>query len=82
MLVSDCTLPPLYALRKDQKNTDDPSIGPPVRPVCGAVSGYNRKLSPICGHVRTFGNQIKLQSEGGPIGLELTGILAQLFMVW
>ena len=35
----------MYALRKDHKNTDDPSIGPPVRPVCGAVSAYNRKLS-------------------------------------
>ena len=45
MQVSECTLPPLYALRKDHKNTDDPSIGPPVRPVCGAVSAYNKKLS-------------------------------------
>ena len=33
-------------------------------------------------HLYTFDNEIKLQSEGGPIGLELTGVLAQLFMVW
>ena len=33
-------------------------------------------------HLYTFDGQIKLQSKGGPIGLLLTGILAQLFMVW
>ena len=33
-------------------------------------------------HMYTFNNDIKLQSRGGPIGLELTGVLAQLFMVW
>ncbi|KAJ7360017.1 hypothetical protein OS493_019105 [Desmophyllum pertusum] len=33
-------------------------------------------------HYYTFDNQVKLQSRGGPIGLELTGVLAQLFMVW
>ena len=33
-------------------------------------------------HVYTFDNEIKLQSKGGPIGLKLTGILAQVFMVW
>lgn len=26
--------------------------------------------------------KIKLQSKGGRIGLELTGVLAQLFMIW
>lgn len=26
--------------------------------------------------------KIKLQSKGGSIGLELTGVLAQLFMIW
>ena len=30
----------------------------------------------------TFDGQVKLQSKGGPIGLQLTGVLAQLFMVW
>lgn len=45
MLVNDCTLAPLYALRKDHKNVSDQNIGPPVRLVCGAVSAYNRKLS-------------------------------------
>ena len=33
-------------------------------------------------HMYTFDNKIKLQSRGGPIGLELTGVLAQLLMVW
>ena len=33
-------------------------------------------------HVYTFNKQIKLQSKGDAIGLELTGVLAQLFMVW
>ena len=32
-------------------------------------------------HMYTFNNEIKLQSRGGPIGLELIGVLAQLFMV-
>ena len=45
MLVSDCTLAPLYTLRKDHKTTTDQNSGPPVRPVCGAVSAYNRNLS-------------------------------------
>ena len=30
----------------------------------------------------TFDKQTKLQSKGGAIGLELTGVLAQLLMVW
>ena len=33
-------------------------------------------------HLYTFDNQVKLQSKGGPIGLQLTGVLAQIFMVW
>ena len=33
-------------------------------------------------HIYTFADEIKLQSRGGPIGLQLTGVLAQLFMVW
>ena len=45
MLVQDCILPPLYALRKDHKHIVNPVNGPPVRPICGAVSAYNRKLS-------------------------------------
>ena len=30
----------------------------------------------------TFNSEIKLQSRGDHIGLELTGSLAELFMVW
>ncbi|CAB4014237.1 Hypothetical predicted protein, partial [Paramuricea clavata] len=36
----------------------------------------------IKNHLYTFDNEIRLQSKGGPIGLELTGVLAQLCMVW
>ena len=32
-------------------------------------------------YIYTFDNEIKLQSKGGSIGLKLTGVLAQLFMV-
>ena len=35
---------PLYTLRKDHKVYDNESRGPPVRPVCGAVAGYNYRL--------------------------------------
>ena len=45
MLVEGSTLAPLYALRKDHKGCDSPARGPPMRPVCGAVSAYNSKLS-------------------------------------
>ena len=33
-------------------------------------------------HVYTFNNEIKKQIKGGPIGLKLAGVLAQIFMIW
>ena len=45
MITHDCPLAPLYTLRKDHKTMDDEVKGPPVRPVCGAVSAYNQRLS-------------------------------------
>ena len=33
-------------------------------------------------HVFTFNNEIRKQTKGGPIGLKLTGVLAQMFMIW
>ena len=33
-------------------------------------------------HVYEFAGALKLQKEGGPIGMELTGVIAQVFMVW
>ena len=33
-------------------------------------------------HVFTFDNEIRKQTKGGPIGLKLTGVLAQVFMIW
>ena len=53
MLVSDCTLAPLYTLRKDHKKTADQNSGPSVRPVCGAVSAYNRNLSHLISMILT-----------------------------
>ena len=45
MLVEECPPPPLYSLRKDHKEYDDEVKGPPTRPVCGATTAYNGKLS-------------------------------------
>ena len=36
---------PLYGLRKDHKSAEDVIKGPPLRPVCGAVVGNNRRIS-------------------------------------
>ena len=33
-------------------------------------------------HVFTFNNEIRKQTKGGPIGLKLTGVLVQIFMIW
>ena len=33
-------------------------------------------------HTYTFGNQIRKQSNGGPIGVDITGTIAQIFMMW
>ena len=44
---SDSQVAPLYILRKDHKEYNNEYSGPPVRPVCGAVVGYNCKLSHI-----------------------------------
>ena len=45
LLVENSGLAPVYALRKDHKVCNDQEKGPPTRPVCGASSGYNNKLS-------------------------------------
>ena len=36
----------------------------------------------IKNHSFTFDNEIRKQTKGGPIGLKLTGVLAQVFMIW
>ena len=33
-------------------------------------------------HVYTFDGEIRKQVKGGLIGLKLTGVLAQIFMIW
>ena len=33
-------------------------------------------------HTYEFAGNLKLQKKGGPIGMELTGVVAQVFMVW
>ena len=53
MLNSDSQVAPLYTLRKDHKEYSDEYKGPPVRPVCGAVVGYNCKLSHLVSVVLT-----------------------------
>ena len=95
MLVQDSTLALLYALRKDHKKYDCPVQGPPVRPVCGAASAYNTRLSHLLSMMLTEvwkeaesvcmnteemldDNKSILQSKGGPIGLQLTGVLTKL----
>lgn len=35
----------MYGLRKDHKDTEDETKGPPVRPVCGANQAPNSRLS-------------------------------------
>ena len=40
---------PLYSLRKDHKDFDDPVRGPPTRPVCGGSAAFNHKLSHYLG---------------------------------
>ena len=51
MVVQDCTLAPLYGLRKDHKSGVDTNNKPPIRPVCGAVVAYSRKLSHIVSYI-------------------------------
>jgi hypothetical protein len=33
-------------------------------------------------HTYNFAGEIRRQKEGGAIGMELTGVVAQIFMVW
>ena len=33
-------------------------------------------------HIYEVGDELKMQKKGGPIGLELTGVLANVFMIW
>ena len=51
MVVQDCTLAPLYGLRKDHKSGVDTHNEPPIRPVCGAVVAYSRKLTHIISYI-------------------------------
>ena len=42
---SNNDIPPIYGLRKDHKDHDDMFTGPPLRPVCGAVTSCNYRIS-------------------------------------
>ena len=33
-------------------------------------------------HIYIFNNEIKIQQKGGPIGLDITGVIAKIFMCW
>ena len=43
---SNTPAPPMYGLRKDHKQVP-PGQDPPLRPVCGAVSGPNANISSL-----------------------------------
>jgi len=49
MISENCEVAPKYDLRKDHKILEkdyvDEIVGPPVRPICGAESCYNGKMS-------------------------------------
>ena len=47
MVGRNVSAPPLYGLRKDHKVHGDEVVGPPSRPVCGASSSSNYRLSHI-----------------------------------
>ena len=40
---------PLYSLRKDHKEVESVTRGPPTRPVCGGSAAYNSKISHFLG---------------------------------
>ena len=56
----NCDPPPLYALRKDHKRSENPVTGPPTRPVCGAKAAYNGKLSHI---ISLILKQVRIEDE-------------------
>ena len=45
MILTDSQPPPLYTVRKDHKQHDNNVVGPPTRPICGANSSANSRLS-------------------------------------
>ena len=48
--VSNHGYAPLYTMRKDHKESENPTTGPPTRPVCGGSEAYNSKLSNLLGY--------------------------------
>ena len=53
MLNENCEVSPLYTLRKDHKFYEDEVVGPPTRPICGAESCYNGKMSYLLSTILT-----------------------------
>ena len=45
MIITDSQAPPLYTTRKDHKQSENNIIGPPTRPICGATTSANSRLS-------------------------------------
>ena len=60
MLNENCEVAPLYTLRKDHKVCVDKTKGPPTRPICGAESCYNGKMSHLLSRILT---PVKEESE-------------------
>jgi len=53
VISNDSPVAPLYTLHKDHKECSNGYSGPSVRPVCGAVVGFNSKLSHVMSVILT-----------------------------
>ena len=55
---------------------------PATHPQDPCLLGRITLLTLLETHTYEFAGVIKRQKNGGPIGMELTGVIAQIFMVW
>ena len=56
--------PPMYGLRKDHKEHQDKTVGPPVRPVCGANESPNSRLSGFLSRIiNDFADSMDIATE-------------------
>ena len=75
MLNSDSQVAPLYTLHRDHKEYSDEYNGPPVRPVCRAVVGYNCKLSHIVSVILT---EVWKSRENSAISMSTEDMIAEM----
>ena len=84
--------PPVITGKATTSNRDQERFGPWKPPAKIPNKGEKKKMLSealkiaiefiMKNHIYTFKNITKKQSKGGPIGLELTGELAAVFMMW